>query len=210
MNKIGLILSLLILTSFQYSDTVLVSHTNFKSTFSKSNYYPIVVEWWLTDEMINCNNPIKRKDSFKSDPKISKYTNLSKYYRNSGYDRGHMMPAADNLCQTKEIQEECFYFSNISPQNKKLNGGDWKTLEHKIREYSLEYDSVHVWAGNIGQIEKIGIVSVPKYCWKVVHIKSQNIKIAFIFKNDELNINGIDDNSVNVEVIEKLTGLRFN
>jgi endonuclease G len=210
LGRIFLILCVILLTSFQYSDTVFVSHTNFKTTFSKSYRYPIVVEWWLTNEMINCVNPIKRKDSFKSDPKISKYTNLSKYYRNSGYDRGHMMPAADNLCQTKEIQEECFYFSNISPQNKKLNGGDWKSLEQKIRKYSLEYDSIHVWSGNIGQIEKIGIVSVPKYCWKVIHIKSQNIKMAYIFKNDEINTNGIDDNSINIEVIERLTNIKFN
>lgn len=210
MRNITVILTVVILTAFQNNDEVKVYHENYTSTFSKSNRYPIVVEWWLTKKMINCEYPMDRKDSFKSDPKISNITNLSKHYRNSGYDRGHMMPAADNLCQTKKIQEECFYFSNISPQHEDLNGGDWKLLENETREYSLKYDSVQIWAGNIGQIKKIGLVSVPKYCWKVIYIKKLNIKKAYIFENVESDSDGFIDNEVRIQVVEKLTGLKFN
>lgn len=210
MKQIILLISITLLTSFQINDLIKVKHTNYTSTFSKTNRYPIVVEWWITKRMIECINPIERKDSFKSDPKLSNYTNLSKYYKNSGYDRGHMMPAADNLCQSKKIQQECFYFSNISPQNEKLNRGDWKSLEIESRGYSVIYDSIHVWAGNIGQTKKIGIISVPKYCWKVIHIKSINVTKAYIFENTETNTDGFENNEVNVQVIEKLTGINFN
>lgn len=210
MKKILLILSVFLFVSFQNNDSIQVTHTNYKSTFSKKNRYPIVVEWWVTKEMVSCENPMDRKDKFKADPKISKYTSLSKHYKNSGYDRGHMMPVADNLCQTKKVQEECFYFSNISPQHENLNRGDWKSLEIKTRDYSLEYDSIRVWSGNIGQIKKIGDVSVPKYCWKVIYIKQLNIKRGFIFENVNSNNNGFEDNEVKLEVIEALTHLKFN
>jgi endonuclease G len=210
MKQLILLISTILLTSLQISDSVSVKHTNYTSTFSKTNRYPIVVEWWITKKMVDCENPIERKDSFKSDPKISSYTNLSKSYKNSGYDRGHMMPAADNLCQSKKIQEECFYFSNISPQHESLNRGDWKSLESESRDYSTNYDSVHIWAGNIGQVKKIGVVSVPKYCWKVIYIKSLGIKRAYIFDNRDIPSDGFQNNEVNVEVIETLTGLKFN
>jgi endonuclease G len=199
-----------IFSSFQGDDVVKISHTNYISTFSKSNRYPIVVEWWLTKNMIDCENSVGRKDSFKSDPKIPKLTNLSKYYKNSGYDRGHMMPSADNLCQTKKIQEECFYFSNISPQYKELNLGDWKLLEIESRKYSMEHDSIRIWTGNIGQIKKIGEVSVPKYCWKVIYIKKLNTKKSFLFENKNSKSDGFENNEVDVQIIEKLTGINFN
>lgn len=210
MKKLLLLLSLVVFsTSFDFSNIVKVTHTNYTSTFSKTDRYPVVVEWWLTKEMIDCDSPLKRKDSFKTDPKLRGYTSLSRHYKNSGYDRGHMMPSADNLCQTKKVQEESFYFSNISPQHKGLNRGDWKSLESESRKYSLTYDSVHIWSGNIGKIKKIGDVSVPAYCWKVIHVKSINIMKGYIFENNGINSDGFADNEVNVEVIEKLTGFKF-
>lgn len=210
MKKLIFLFSLILLTSFQINDFIKITNTNYTSIFSKTNRYPIVVDWWITKKMIGCDNPIERKNSFKTDPKSPDYTNLSKYYRNSGYDRGHMMPSADNLCESKKLQEECFYFSNISPQHEGLNRNDWKSLELISRDYSSEYDSVHVWAGNLGKIEKIGLVSVPKYCWKVVYIKSLDVKKGYIFENNEMNSDGIENNEVNVKVIERLTGLKFN
>jgi endonuclease G len=210
MRNLFIIFLFLIFSSFQGDDIIKVSHTNYTSTFSVSNRYPVVVEWWLTKEMISCDDGVERSSSFKTDPKISKLTNLSKYYKNSGYDRGHMMPSADNLCQTKKIQEESFYFSNISPQYKELNRGDWKSLEIESRKYSMEHDSVYIWTGNIGQIKKIGKVSVPKYCWKVIYIKKLNIKKGFLFENNESKSDGFENNEVDVQVIEKLTGINFN
>lgn len=210
MKNLLLLFSVILLSSFQLNDIIKITHTNYTSIFSKTNRYPLVVDWWITKSMIGCSNPIERNNSFKKDPKLPDYTNLSKYYKNSGYDRGHMMPSADNLCQSKKLQEECFYFSNISPQHEGLNRNDWKYLESESREYSLNYDSVHIWAGNIGKLEKIGLVSVPKYCWKVIYVKSLNLKKAYIFENNEMNSDGIENNEVKIQVIERLTGIKFN
>jgi DNA/RNA endonuclease G (NUC1) len=74
--------------------------------------------------MVDCKTPLKRKDTFKPDPLLPNETDNMKDFVNSGTDRGHMMPAADNLCQTQLIQDECFYFTNIAAQFHSLNAGD--------------------------------------------------------------------------------------
>jgi endonuclease G len=155
-----ILLSLLFVSSSQIQDQVVLKHTNYTSLFSKSKKYPVMVEWWVTKSMVSCPTPLKRKDNFKPDPLLPEHTNIAKDYVGSGYDRGHMMPAADNLCQTQLIQDESFYFSNMSAQTHRLNAGDWKSLETFTREESSLKDSIHVWAGNVGEVKKIGCVFV--------------------------------------------------
>ena len=202
-------LSFLTMGSSTQQDSVILKHTNYTSTFSISKKYPVMVEWWVTKSMVSCSTPLKRKDSFKADPLLPAHTNIAKDYVGSGYDRGHMMPAADNLCQTQQIQDESFYFSNMAAQTHRLNAGDWKSLETFTREESKIKDSIHVWAGNVGEIKKIGGVSVPKYCWKVIHIKKENKWIAYLFENNTSNPDGFKNNEVALKDITSLTGFTF-
>jgi endonuclease G len=204
-----ILLSLLFVSSSQIQDQVVLKHTNYTSLFSKSKKYPVMVEWWVTKSMVSCPTPLKRKDNFKPDPLLPEHTNIAKDYVGSGYDRGHMMPAADNLCQTQLIQDESFYFSNMSAQTHRLNAGDWKSLETFTREESSLKDSIHVWAGNVGEVKKIGSVSVPKYCWKVIHIKKENKWVAYLFENNTSNPDGFKNNEVTLKEITTLTGLKF-
>ena len=168
-----------------------------------------MVEWWLTKSMTTCPTPLKRKDNFKADPKAIKETDIAKDYVGSGVDRGHMMPAAENLCQTQSIQDECFYFSNMSPQYHSLNAGDWKSVETLEREIATKEDSLHIWCGNIGEIKRVGRVAVPKQCWKVIYIKKTKTFKSYLFDNTTNKPDGIENNLVKLEVIEKLTGLKF-
>jgi endonuclease G len=204
-----ILLSLLFVSSSQIQDQVVLKHTNYTSLFSKSKKYPVMVEWWVTKAMVSCPTPLKRKDNFKPDPLLPEHTNIAKDYVGSGYDRGHMMPAADNLCQTQLIQDESFYFSNMSAQTHRLNAGDWKSLETFTREESSLKDSIHVWAGNVGEVKKIGSVSVPKYCWKVIHIKKENKWVAYLFENNTSNPDGFKNNEVSLKEITTLTGFKF-
>jgi endonuclease G, mitochondrial len=204
-----LFLSLLLISSTPIKDEVILKHTNYTSTFSISKKYPVLVEWWVTKAMVSCPKPLKRKDNFKPDPLLPEHTNLSQDYVSSGYDRGHMMPAADNLCQTQLVQDESFYFSNMSAQTPQLNRGDWKSLETFTRDESKLKDSIHVWVGNVGEIKKIGRVSVPKYCWKVIHIKKENKWVAYLFENNTSAPDGFKNNEVALKDIMALTGFTF-
>ena len=163
----------------------------------------------VTDDMVTCKTPLKRKDTFGPDPLLPKYTDLMDDYKGSGTDRGHMMPAADNLCQTPKVQEECFYFSNMAAQYHSLNAGDWKGVETLERQLASEKDSIHVWCGNLGEIKKIGVVSVPEKCWKVIYVVKTKEWMAYLFINDQSKPDGYENNRVEVKEIEKLTKLKF-
>ena len=98
----------------------------------------------------------------------------------------------------------------MAAQTHRLNAGDWKSLETLTREWAVAQDSVHIWAGNIGELKRIGGTAVPKQCWKVVHIKKTNEWFFYLFDNDLSNPDGINNNKVLREDIEKLTGFKFN
>jgi endonuclease G len=201
---------LLSITVFTFAqDVVVLKHTNYTSHYSKSKKYPVMVEWWETKAKIGCPTPLPRKDNFKPDPLLPVETNIGNDYVGSGLDRGHLMPAKSNQCQTQAVQDECFYYSNMAAQTHRLNAGDWKSLETLTREIAVKQDSVHIWAGNVGEIKRIGKVAVPKQCWKVVYTKKSNEWMYFLFENDQSNPDGIHNNQVTKEDIEKLTGLKF-
>jgi len=202
---------LFILISGTTQDVVVLKHTNYTSHYSKSKKYPVMVEWWITKAKVGCESPMARKDNFKPDPLLPNETNIAFSYVGSGTDRGHMMPAAENLCQTAEIQNECFYFSNMAAQYHSLNAGDWKSVETMEREWAKKDDSVHVWCGNIGVAKVIGEdkVAVPKQCWKVIYFVKIKEWMAFLFDNDTSKPDGIHNNLVDVADIEKLTGFKF-
>jgi endonuclease G len=189
-------------------DTVTITHKSYKTTYSKSKNYPVKVEWWITKAMLNCPTKVKRTDNFGPDPKLPNKTNLQLYYQGSGYDRGHNFPAADGGCDNVSMSES-FYFSNMTAQYPALNRGDWKVLEIMIRDEALKYDSIHVWCGSIGEVKKIGKVSVPSQCWKVTYNKHKKEWDAFLFDNNTSKADGIKNNQVEVKVIEQLTGFKF-
>jgi endonuclease G len=210
MKKLTILVTLLVISVTLFAqDVIVLKHTNYTSHFSKSKKYPVMVEWWETKAKVGCPNPLPRRDAFQPDPQAIIETDIKADYVGSGYDRGHMSPAASNQCQTAGVQIESFYMSNMSAQTHRLNAGDWKSLEVMTREWAVKDDSVHIWAGNVGQIKKIGKVSVPKQCWKVVYYKKSKEWMAFLFENDQSKPDGIYNNKVELVDIEKLTGLKF-
>ena len=210
MKKLLILLSFVLISiTSNAQDVVIIKHTNYTTHYSKSKMYPVMVEWWLTKSMIICPTPLKRKDNFKPDPKLVKETDIAQDYVGSGTDRGHMMPAAENLCQTPAVQDECFYFSNMAAQYHSLNAGDWKSVETLERQIASEQDSTRIWCGNIGEIKRIGRVAVPKQCWKVIYVKKTKEWKAFLFENNTSKPDGYLNNQVDVSVIEKLTGFKF-
>jgi endonuclease G len=202
------LLLILIAFSAKAQDTVTIRHKAYSTTFDKIKCYPIKVEWWVTKNSLICDNKVKRGDKFLPDPSILKETDLQKDYTNSGFDRGHNFPAADAVCD-RVSNEESFYFSNMTAQYPALNRGDWKSLETVVRDVAAKNDSTKVWCGSVGEIKKIGKVSVPKQCWKVVYVKATNEWTAYLFNNDTTKADGVENNKVSVTDIQKLTGFTF-
>jgi endonuclease G, mitochondrial len=193
----------------QTPDTITIFHKYYSTTFSKSRHFPIVVKYWLTKKMLDCDTRVKRTNKFATDPQLPEYTNLKNDYTKSGYDRGHNMPAEDNRCDEKGMKE-CFYYSNMTPQTHSLNAGAWKTLEEYERAEAMQYDSVLVWCGSVAGDKKIGRVSVPEYCWKILFIKSRGTTEAYSFRNDRSASRPLESFKVLIDSVEKMTQLNHS
>jgi len=210
MKKLIILSSFLLTLLVSFSqDTVRLNHKNFTTVYSKSKAYPVLVQWWVTKKKVSCPNPVKRSDKFVPDPLLSKETDLALYYKGSGFDRGHMSPAADNLCDGEIVMNECFYFSNMAPQYHSLNAGDWKSLETHTREIAIKYDSIRVWCGNLGEVKKIGKLSIPEKCWKVIYIKSQKKYHYYIFNNDQSKPDGMVNNEITQAEFKKFVKINL-
>ena len=84
------------------------------------------VYYMLTETHISGDTP--RSSSFKDCQEGNIRSASTKDYTHSGYDRGHLCPAAD-MKLSKEAMNATFQMWNISPQNPSLNRGKWAELE---------------------------------------------------------------------------------
>ena len=178
-----LLLLVFVVSPLSAQDTVRIVHKNYTSVFSKSLKYPILVEWWVTKSGLECANPVARKDKFIPDPLLKKDSDIAEDYVGSGFDRGHLAPAADNRCKGADVMEESFFFTNMAPQYPGLNRGQWKNLEEWTRYLATQNDSVFVQAGCVGDVKKVKRLAIPSHCWKVITIKKTGEITSYWFPN---------------------------
>ena len=193
----------------------IVYHDGFVLSYNCKHLVPNWVSWLLTAERTKGKE--KRADNFQPDASIKKGPVAEDSdYRRSGYDRGHMCPAAD--CKhTRTSQNECFLLSNICPQTHSLNAGDWKELEELTRDWALRYDSIYVVCGPVIERDKtyqtIGEnrVTVPERFFKVLW-RNESGKhahaIGFVFDNAEQN-KPLSTYALTVDEVETITGINF-
>ena len=155
----------------------------------------------------------KRTNKFRSDPEIPTGSATTGDYRRSGYDRGHLAPAAD-MAFSGQTMADSFFMSNMSPQKPAFNRGIWKDLEALVRSFAITERKIVVVTGPILPKEKtvtIGAnkVTVPTHYYKVIFDLTPPQKmIAFILPNegsDKL----LREFAVSVDAVEKATGLDF-
>lgn len=134
-------------------------------------------------------------------------------YKNSGYDKGHLVPAADRK-SSRAAHDETFLTSNISPQNHDFNAGVWNKLEQKVRYYAQRYDELYVITGPVLKkgLPSIGTehVSVPQQYYKIIYRDDANEPklLAFLMDNKPSNAS-IYNFVTSVDAIESLTGIDF-
>lgn len=135
-------------------------------------------------------------------------------YRGSGYSRGHMAPAMD-MRWDKTTMTQCFYMTNMCPQDTKLNNDHWRVLEERVHRWALRDKRIMVYTGPImGKSPKmIGKnkqnIAVPDAFFKVLYAPDQGRAIAFIYDNSPCPGN-ISKYAVTVAEVERRTGLTFS
>ena len=155
----------------------------------------------------------KRTNKFRADPQIPTESATLADYRRSGYDRGHLAPAAD-MAFSGQTMADSFFMSNMSPQKPAFNRGIWKDLEALVRSFAITERKIVVVTGPILPKEKtvtIGAnkVTVPTHYYKVIFDLTPPRKmIGFILPNEGSD-RPLEDFAVTVDVVEKATGLDF-
>ena len=114
-------------------------------------------------------------------------------YKGKNYDKGHLANAEDFAfdCTKDELT---FRYYNCLPQTPNLNRGVWKTKETQIRKWS-QTDKLYIICGGYFGNTKIGNITVPSYCWKVVQsVTTKKVLFCGWFSNsskatlEEINV----------------------
>mmetsp|Transcript_1435 Transcript_1435/g.4274 ORF Transcript_1435/g.4274 Transcript_1435/m.4274 type:complete len:410 (-) Transcript_1435:16-1245(-) len=172
---------------------------------------------------------------FEEDSGIDvRFRNRLTDFQMSGYDRGHMAPAADHKGSQRAL-EQTFTLTNISPQvGKGFNRDYWARFEHFVKGLTNTCEEVFVVTGPlflpkltsrgytmaypmIGEVPNL--VAVPTHFFKVVLAESKERNLlgakpvvvgAFVMPNNSINPDTpLTAFSVPLESLESASGLRF-
>ena len=189
----------------------IVKHKYYTLSSSVENEQAEWVFYLLTKA--NSIGAVERVNNFRPDPLVPTGSASLLDYRNSGYDKGHLCPAAD-MSFNAQAMSETFYLSNMSPQVPSFNRGIWKSLEELVRSWAIQEDSIYIITGPIFTKNKGTIgpdkVTVPGYYYKVIYDPTGVKKmIAFILPNEKATNKQLSNYSVSVDSVEKVTKIDF-
>lgn len=190
----------------------IVQHTYYTLSYIEKCEQAEWVAYMLTTEMVTGGS--ERSNKFKKDTLVTTGSALPEDYTKSGYDRGHLCPAAD-MRWNKEAMNETFYMSNMSPQVPGFNRGIWKQLEEQVRNWVLQDDTLFICTGPIlrnglNTIGRKNKVSVPEQFYKIILDYTQpEIKMIAFLMDNESSKDQLEDFVVKTDMIEELTGIDF-
>lgn len=187
-----------------------LKHGCFTIGYDLSKRHAAYVTYVITPEKLN--GEAKRKNNFKPDPLLpEQFSAQDEDYYKSGFDRGHLCPAAD-MKESQSCMDKSFYYSNMSPQKAGFNRGIWKKLEAQVREWCLNSDSIRVFTGPIFSKSDTTLgtnkVTIPKRYYKTILRYHGSIKdmIGFVL-NNESSKNDLSTFIYSVDSIENLINL---
>ena len=134
-------------------------------------------------------------------------------YSRSGYDRGHMAPAAD-FSRSAEEMSDSFFLSNMVPQWPENNRGPWAKLEGHVRELAADAKELYVVTGPVFEGESgktIGRsqVRVPDKLFKIALDSAHGKLGAWLLPNADVPVEGWNAYCTTAQAVEAATGLTF-
>ncbi|AZQ62218.1 DNA/RNA non-specific endonuclease [Flammeovirga pectinis] len=212
-NKDNFPVELLPISTCDNCNNQIIEHTYYTVSYNEKHEQANWVAYELTSDELIKN--ASRTNDFRADQYVTSISAELDDYKGSGYDRGHLVPAAD-MSFIAEAMTESFYFSNMSPQDPSFNRGIWKKLEEQFRAWAQEKHNIYIITGPVLEdgLSTIGHnkVSIPNYYYKIaVHYNTQNNEyesIAFLLPNKK-GEQTLSEYTVTIDSIESLTELDF-
>jgi len=158
---------------------------------------------------------VRRSDDFRMDPDLAPSHRAKRSdYRGSGYDRGHLVPAAA-MAWHAQAMSQSFLLSNIAPQvGVGFNRGIWRRLEAAVRHWVHRRGSLIVVTGPLFEVRPItrigdGGVAVPSHFFKIAYDPARGDAIAFILPNAPIAAPALGRYLVSIDDVERRSGLDF-
>ncbi len=186
-----------------------VEHTYYTLSYIEQHEQAEWVYYTLTPEMLA--QGVSRTDNFRADPKVSTQSATLADYVGSGYDRGHLCPAA-SMAHNSTAMSESFFLSNMSPQHPSLNRGVWKNLEEHVRKIAAGDSILHVVTGPLFT-DPIGVigpneVTIPRYYYKALYSPKRAEMIGYIMENCKLD-GAVASYATTIDNIEAISGINL-
>lgn len=197
-------------------------------TYSLEYSYKYKHSYWIAYRFDNTTGGnVGRNEAYKPDPELpSQYAAKHNDYTNSGYTRGHLCASSDRQ-YSKEVNQQTFYMSNISPQSGNgfnQSGSAWNTGEDKVQAWgyniSRSTDTLYVVkGGTIGEGMIKGYIkneiAIPKYFFMAVLFRSGDNYKAIGFYMPHENLKDDPDKKdpkkylMSIDALEQETGIDF-
>ena len=194
------------------SDEIIVHHTGHVLSYNPKWMIPNWVAYELKAEELE--GDAQRARSFTPDPVLKKYPRAEHWhYTNSGWVRGHMIPAGD-LKYDQKAMDDSFYTSNVCPMNMTFNNSIWKKLEEKARKWAVEFGHIYIITGPVmgeninGKVGESDIM-IPDQFFKAILVpyKGSYVAVAFLMDNSETTQGKLRDFAMTVDDLEHIIGM---
>ena len=144
----------------------------------------------------------ERTNNFRADKRIAN-SPTPEDYTNTGYDRGHMVPAAD-ADDPKEMSDT-FFMTNMTPQLPSVNRVAWKNLEDRVRSVPFKYVLTGAIYNTTPKTIGANKVPIPYILYKIAYVDSGNIAVYIVD-----NVKDAKVRTINIYELEKLTLLKLH
>ena len=195
----------------------IIKHKNYTLRYEEEYEVPAWVAYKLRGEYTK-GIANRSGNQFIPDRKVKDNSALTGDYSNTGYDRGHMLPAGDFKC-CQELMNETFFMSNICPQVPDFNRGIWENIEARVRGWAVRDEELFIVTGPILRkglptIGRYNNVAVPEFFYKIVLFYQPKTgktprAIAFLLPNEALFGKKMNNYVLSIDEVEKATGLDF-
>ena len=173
-------------------DDHLVSKPQYVVSYSTVRGAPNWVSWNLNATHFGA---APRCDCFSADQTLPAdfYRVVDFDYRNSGYDRGHMVQSEPRTT-TEQENAATFLLTNIVPQAGENNQGPWSKFENYLNDLARR-DGKEIYVVTGGEygpspatLKNEGKVQIPEYTWKVAVVMNGGEGIANVTSASSMEV----------------------
>lgn len=156
---------------YPHGKTIIVEHTTelcnsfYAVQFDTGNNRPII-----SVEKFRWGSHAQRLNDFHPDERLPAETRAdNRDYLHSGYDKGHLTPAAD---ATNEVEmHDTFLMSNMTPQEPTLNRESWRIMEEQVRKDMPDYIVTGALYSRASAVVGKHKIHIPVAYYKIAYAK---------------------------------------